>query len=141
MPAKEIKIEKYFEGIGRRKSAVARVRFYPGARPTKHVVLINDREPKEYFPLKRLLDDLMRPLKIVRTVPEKFSITVKVSGGGVSAQAEAVRLGLSRALVEFAPEFRKELKDLGFLTRDARVVERKKYGLRKARRASQWKKR
>ena len=83
----------------------------------------------------------MGPIKAVKTIPEKFAISALVTGGGVTAQEEAVRLGLSRALIKFDPEARKELKGLGFLSRDARVVERKKYGLRKARRATQWKKR
>ncbi len=136
------KPEKYFEAVGRRKSAVARVRFYPEVfKSGKHPITVNGREANSYFPLKRLQEDLFSPIKVVKTVPQKFSISALVSGGGVMAQEEAVRLGIARALVKFGPEFRKELKDLRLLTRDARVVERKKYGLRKARRASQWKKR
>lgn len=136
------KAEKYFEGVGRRKSAIARVRFYPATSKTaKHALTVNGRESGSYFPLKRLQNDLIAPLKIVRTVPKEFSVSARVTGGGVTAQEEAIRLGLARALVKFSPEFRKELKDLGLLTRDARVVERKKYGRRKARRAPQWKKR
>ncbi len=143
MPVKkEAKTEKYFEGVGRRKSAIARVRFYPAAaKATKHPIAVNGREVNSYFPLKRLQKDLLVPLKIVKTVPEKFGVSAKVAGGGMTAQEEAIRLGLARALSAFSPEFRKELKDLGLLTRDARVVERKKYGRRKARRAPQWKKR
>jgi len=151
MPAKKtkktkqpivLKPEKYFEGIGRRKSAVARVRFYPSiSKAVKHAIMVNGSEPNSYFPVKRLQNDLIKPLKVVKTIPEKFSISASVAGGGLTAQEEAIRLGLARALTKFAPESRKELKDLGLLTRDARVVERKKYGLRKARRAPQWKKR
>jgi small subunit ribosomal protein S9 len=141
---RNVKPERYFEGVGRRKSAVARVRFYPGASAAKAgspAIVVNEREFKSYFPLRRLHDDLLSPLKIVKTVPDKFSVSARVKGGGTTAQEEAVRLGLARALAKFSPESRKELKDLRLLTRDARVVERKKYGLRKARRASQWRKR
>lgn len=133
----------YFEGIGRRKEAIARVRFYPETKAVaKHdAIQINKRDYKTYFPLLRLQLDLVAPMKILKTIPEKFTISAMVNGGGVTAQEEAVRLGLSRALIKFNPELRKELKVAGFLSRDARVVERKKYGLRKARRATQWKKR
>jgi small subunit ribosomal protein S9 len=132
----------YFEGVGRRKEAIARVRFYPETKTAaKHAIQINKRDYKAYFPLLRLQLDLVAPMKVVKTIPEKFSISAMVVGGGVTAQEEAVRLGLSRALIKFGPELRKELKVAGFLSRDARVVERKKYGLRKARRATQWKKR
>lgn len=132
----------YFEGIGRRKEAIARVRFYPESKVVaKHAVQINKRDYKSYFPLLRLQLDLLAPMKAIKIAPEKFAISGLVSGGGVAAQEEAVRLGLSRALIKFNPEARKELKEMGFLSRDARVVERKKYGLRKARRATQWKKR
>jgi small subunit ribosomal protein S9 len=136
------KADLYFEGVGRRKEATARVRFYPEPKAVvKHVIQVNKRDYKSYFPLLRLQLDLMGPIKAVRTIPEKFTVSAVVAGGGVTAQEEAVRLGLSRALIKFSPETRKELKELGFLSRDARVVERKKYGLRKARRATQWKKR
>ena len=136
------KTELYFEAVGRRKEAIARVRFYPESKSAaKHAVQINKRDYKSYFPLLRLQLDLMSPIKILKTIPEKFAISAMVNGGGVTAQEEAVRLGLSRALIKFNPEARKELKVSGFLSRDARVVERKKYGLRKARRATQWKKR
>ncbi len=137
------KIGPYFEGVGRRKEAVARVRFYPesSGASAKQAVSVNRRDYKSYFPLLRLQIDLMAPIKAVKPTPDKFAISAMVNGGGVNAQEEAVRLGLSRALIKFNPEARKELKALGFLSRDARVVERKKYGLRKARRATQWKKR
>ena len=137
-----MKNEKYFEAVGRRKCAIARVRFYPNVlKAGKHSITVNGRDTDSYFPIKRLQNDLIAPLKIVKTVPEKFMVTAKVLGGGIMAQEEAIRLGLTRALMKFSPEFRKELKDLGLVKRDPRVVERKKYGLRKARRASQWKKR
>ncbi|MCL4404988.1 MAG: 30S ribosomal protein S9 [Patescibacteria group bacterium] len=134
------KAEPYFEGIGRRKEAIARVRFYP-AKAQKSSILVNERDYKSYFPILRLQIDLANPLKAVRAVPEKFGVSALVSGGGLTAQEEAIRLGLARALIKFSPEARKDLKVLGLLSRDARVVERKKYGLRKARRATQWKKR
>jgi small subunit ribosomal protein S9 len=137
-----IKYERYFEGVGRRKSAVARVRFYPATlKAGKSAIIVNSRDLESYFPLKRIQDDLVMPLRVAKTIPKRFSVSAKVTGGGITAQEEAIRLGLARALVKFSPELRKELRDLGLLTRDARVVERKKYGLHKARRATQWKKR
>lgn len=131
----------YFEGVGRRKEAIARVRFYPESGSAKNPVQVNERDYKSYFPILRLQIDLLKPIKAVRTVSDKYGISAMVNGGGQTAQEEAIRLGLSRALIKFSPEARKELKAMGFLSRDARVVERKKYGLRKARRATQWKKR
>lgn len=130
--------ERYFEGLGRRKTARARVRFYPeGSR--KAGLVVNEKPLDQYFPLKRLERAAVAPLKLISE--EKPVITVRVSGGGPTAQAEAVTLGLARALVKFRPELKKELRAFGYLTRDPRMVERKKYGLKKARRAPQWKKR
>ncbi|MBI3627936.1 MAG: 30S ribosomal protein S9 [Candidatus Sungbacteria bacterium] len=131
------KTDRYFEAVGRRKTAVARVRLY-----TKGdlVTVVNQRPYKEYFPtmeLQRLVDD---PMKKMRS-EGRFRVSAKVNGGGIHSQAEAIRLGISRALTVFNPEFRKRLKRAGFLTRDAREVERKKFGLKKARRAPQWQKR
>lgn len=127
--------QKYFEGVGRRKTAVARVRFYPdyGGDFT-----VNGIDYKEYFPVLRFQKKAIAPLTSVST---KGGVQVKVNGGGVMAQSEAVTMGLARALVKFNADFRKEFKTFGYLTRDSRMVERKKYGLKKARRAPQWRKR
>lgn len=131
------KTDRYFEAVGRRKTAVARVRLYTkGDMET----IVNERAYIEYFPtmeLQKIVDD---PMKKMRS-EGRFRISAKVSGGGIHSQAEAIRLGISRALIVFNPEFRKRLKKAGFLTRDAREVERKKFGLKKARRAPQWQKR
>ncbi|HEY4498148.1 MAG TPA: 30S ribosomal protein S9 [Candidatus Paceibacterota bacterium] len=134
--------EKYFEGLGRRKTARARVRFYPKGPQrggSKVELVVNEKPLHQYFPLKRLERSAVAPLKLISE--EKPAITAKVSGGGLTAQAEAITLGLARALVKFRPELKKELRAFGYLTRDPRMVERKKYGLKKARRAPQWRKR
>ena len=133
--AKE-KSDKYYQGLGRRKTAIARVRLYT----KKKEILVNDKDYKIYFPLLRWQKMLEAPFEKMKC-PGKFGASIKVSGGGPNAQAEAVRLGISRALVEFNPDFKKRLRRAGFLTRDSRMVERKKYGLKKARRAPQWSKR
>ncbi len=131
-----VKPEHYFEAVGRRKSAVARVRLY-----TKKLgVTVNDRTLENYFPTIYLRGKAESPLQAMK-ISDKLGATIKVKGGGFTGQADAIRLGIARALTEFNPEFRKRLKRLGFLTRDARAVERKKYGLKKARRAPQWRKR
>ena len=131
-----IKRERYFEAVGRRKASVARVRLY-----TKRLgITVNDRTLENYFPmtvLRRKAEAAFSKMKI----GDKLGATVKVFGGGLTGQAEAIRLGIARALTKFNPEFRKRLRRFGFLTRDARVVERKKYGFKKARRAPQWRKR
>ncbi len=131
------KTDRYFEAVGRRKTAVARVRLYTKG---DMAVVVNDRPYEAYFPtmeLQRIVDD---PLKKMKS-EGRFRISIKAKGGGVHAQAEACRLGISRALTVFNPEFRKRLKRAGFLRRDPRAVERKKFGLKKARRAPQWQKR
>ena len=130
------KAERYFEGIGRRKTAVARVRIAPG----KGEILINSKEAKDYFCMESLRQTISSPLENLK-MADKFSVSANVSGGGINAQAEAFRLGLSRALVLLSPDLKKPLRGFGFLTRDSRMVERKKYGLKKARRAPQWQKR
>jgi small subunit ribosomal protein S9 len=130
------KPEKYFEGIGRRKTAVARVRIFNGDGK----FIVNGKKIMDYFKLERLLKIAQSPLNNLN-IKNKLDISVKIKGSGISAQAEAIRHGLSRALVKFDSKLKKELKRAGFLTRDSRMVERKKYGLKKARRAPQWSKR
>lgn len=128
--------ERYFEAVGRRKTSVARVRLFT----QKKEILVNEKPLEKYFPTMRLQTTAKSPLEKMKIL-DKLGATIKVSGGGLSGQAEAVRLGIARALLEFNPDFRKRLKRLGYLTRDSRMVERKKYGLKKARRAPQWQKR
>ncbi len=131
-----VKSARYHEAVGRRKTAVARVRIFGNSGE----ILINGREYKKYFTVARHQNCVIAPLKEAG-IEEKIGIEAKVSGGGIGAQAEAARHGISRALLKVNPEFRKPLKRAGFLTRDPRMVERKKYGLKKARRAPQWAKR
>ena len=126
----------YIETTGRRKTSVARVRISKVAKG----VVINDRPLETYLPTADLARIVMSPFK-ENEVYAELGATVVVKGGGVVAQAEAIRHGITRALVDFLPEHRKHFKDLGFLTRDSRKKERKKFGLRKARRAPQWSKR
>lgn len=130
------KIERYVEGIGRRKTSVARVRVYGGHGQFS----VNGKDFKNYFHLPRLISAVAAPLEKLK-IADKFEISAKVLGGGIKAQAEAVRLGLARALAIKNPDLQKRLHKLGYLTRDPRMVERKKYGLKKARRAPQWAKR
>ena len=126
----------YFYGTGRRKNSVARVRVYSGTGK----IIINDRDIDDYFGLETLKLIVRQPL-VVAGVEGKFDIVVRVSGGGVSGQAGAIRHGLSRALLVYDENLRPELKKAGFLTRDPRIKERKKYGLKAARRAPQFSKR
>jgi len=128
---------QYFEGVGRRKTAIARVRIYPTG---ENVFLINEKSYQEYFKDPFYHEIIFAPLKKLNQL-SKFKVTVKVKGGGTTAQAEAIRHGLARALVKFNPNFKKPLKKAGFLTRDSRERERKKPGLKRARRAPQWSKR
>lgn len=125
-----------YYGTGRRKTATARVYVRPGTGK----IVINKRDIEDYFPNRTLRMLIKQPLLATETA-EKFDVLVNVAGGGISGQAGAIRHGLSRALVEYNPELRPKLKAAGFLTRDAREVERKKYGLRKARRRFQFSKR
>ena len=125
-----------YYGTGRRKTAVARVYLRPGAG----AITVNHRTFDEYFPNRVLKMVIRQPLLITETA-EKFDILINVDGGGMAGQAGAIRHGIARALVEYNPELRPRLKGVGFLTRDAREVERKKYGQRKARARFQFSKR
>ena len=126
----------YFYGTGRRKNSVARVRVYNGTGK----ITINDRDIDDYFGLETLKLIVRQPLAVAG-VEGKFDIVVRVAGGGVSGQAGAIRHGLSRALLVYDENLRGELKKAGFLTRDPRMKERKKNGLKAARRAPQFSKR
>jgi small subunit ribosomal protein S9 len=123
-------------GTGRRKQSVARVRLVPG----NGNVTVNDRELNEYFNYETLTNDLLRPLKLTDTL-DKFDVLVNVKGGGFRGQAGAIRHGISRALLEYDDSLRPALKEKGFLTRDPRMKERKKYGFKKARKSPQFSKR
>ena len=126
----------YFYGTGRRKNSVARVRVYTGTGK----ITINDRDIDDYFGLETLKLIVRQPLAVAE-VEGKFDIVVRVNGGGVAGQAGAIRHGLSRALLQYDENLRPVLKKAGFLTRDPRMKERKKYGLKAARRAPQFSKR
>ena len=126
----------YFYGTGRRKKSVAIVRLYPGTGS----ITINDRTIDDYFGLETLKLIVRQPLALTGT-SEKFDIVCRVAGGGVTGQAGAIRHGISRALLLADENYRPELKKAGFLTRDPRMKERKKYGLKGARRAPQFSKR
>ncbi len=128
--------ERYFEAVGRRKQSIARVRLFT----KKAGIEVNDKSLEDYFPIPRLQKVAQSPIEKMK-IADKLGAVIKVMGGGIAGQADAIKLGVARALVKFNPEFRKRLRRLGFLTRDARAVERKKYGLKKARRAPQWQKR
>ncbi len=125
-----------YYGTGRRKSSVARVRLVPG----EGNILINNRKMEDYFGLKTLELIIKQPLNLTDTIG-KYDVIAKVAGGGQSGQAGAVRHGISRALLKVDEELRPALKKAGFLTRDSREKERRKYGLKKARKASQYSKR
>ena len=125
-----------FQGTGRRKCSVARVRIAVGTGK----ITINDKDINEYFELETLKTIVKQPLVLTETT-ESVDVVVNIYGGGKTGQAGAIRHGITRALMEFRPELRAELKKAGFVTRDARKKERKKYGLKKARRAPQFSKR
>lgn len=135
-PAKKV-AARYIEAVGRRKTSTARVRI---TESTKDGVTVNDKTVAEYFPTAELQAIVIEAIEKSKVVG-KFSVTVKVVGGGIHSQAEALRHGLSRAIVKFDEETRKRLKKLGFLKRDPRMKERRKFGLKKARKAPQWSKR
>lgn len=137
------KANKYYEAVGRRKTAVARVRLFtssPLQSATEGNLTINEKSYKDFFPTLELQQAVEAPLERLKSL-NRFKVTVKVKGGGLRGQAEAIRHGLARALVLFDSNFRKKLKKAGYLTRDPRKKERKKYGLKGARRAPQWQKR
>ena len=127
--------EAVYYGTGRRKNAVARVRIVPGTGK----VTVNGRDAADYFGRQQLVDNALAPFRVTDTV-DHFDVRANCQGGGITGQAGALRLGIARALLE-AGEYRADLKKAGFLTRDARAVERKKYGLKKARKRPQFSKR
>ena len=131
------KSDRYIEVIGRRKTAVARVRLF--TKGDKEF-LVNEKPYSKYFQSVQDQETAVSSMKRMKCL-DKFRVTVKVKGGGHSSQAEAVRHGTARALVEFNNDFKKHLRKAGFLTRDPRMRERKKFGLKRARRAPQWSKR
>lgn len=128
------KVQYY--GTGRRKSSVARVRLVPGSGK----ITINERDFVDYIPSAAIRLDVLQPLNLTNTL-SSYDVIVNVSGGGISGQSGAIRHGISRALLEVNPDFRAVLKKAGMLTRDPRAKERKKYGLKKARKAPQFSKR
>ena len=139
---KEKSKEEYIEAIGRRKTSTARVRIWQAAKTS---FVVNGKEAKDYFQTeeeRRLVSDpIIKGLGSGEKTDYKWKIEAKVSGGGVHSQAEAVRHGLARALVSFDLELRHKMKTLGYLKRDPRAKERRKFGLKKARKAPQWSKR
>ncbi len=127
--------EAVYLGTGRRKNAIARVRLVPGTGK----VTVNKRDAKDYFGRQALVDFALSPFKVTDTV-DHFDVIATLNGGGISGQAGALRHGIARALLN-AGDYRADLKKAGYLTRDARMVERKKYGLKKARKRPQFSKR
>lgn len=125
----------YTEAVGRRKTASARIRITPSKSAS---MIVNGKDAKEYFPLESMVKTAYAPMQ---TLGVAYAVTVKVAGGGHKAQADAIRHGISRAITELVPEQRKDLKVRGFLKRDPRAKERKKFGLKGARRSPQWSKR
>jgi len=125
-----------YYGTGRRKNSVARVRLVPG----NGAITINGRSAEQYIPFANLREVMVQPFNVTETLGN-YDVLVNVNGGGFSGQSGAIRHGISRALLQADPEFRGALKAKGFLTRDARMKERKKYGLKAARRAPQFSKR
>lgn len=127
---------EYIYAVGRRKEASAQVRLYSG----KGKIIVNEKEYSEYFPTFYLQRIVLQPLKLTK-LQNKFDVITKVKGGGIRGQAEAIRLGIARCLVKYDLKLKPSLKGAGLLRRDARVKERKKPGLKRARRAPQWQKR
>jgi len=129
--------DQYYEGVGRRKESSARVRLHPGGTGS---VLINDKDGPEYLNRAGDIEAALAPLHLVG-VENAYNVTVHVAGGGVTGQTSAIQLGVARALLKVDPELRSQLRHAGFLTRDARVKERKKPGLKRARKAPTYTKR
>ena len=128
----------YYEAVGRRKTSIARVRLLPSAQGS--VFVINEKSMEHYFPTQEL-QKIAHDAFVGTRSGGSFSVSVRIQGGGIHSQAEALRHGIARALVKADPEHRKTLKRLGYLTRDSRAKERRKFGLKKARKAPQWAKR
>lgn len=140
---KDTTTEKYIEAVGRRKTSTARVRIWEAGKTS---FVVNEKDAKEYFKTEEerrlILDPIIKGIIVDQNKPTlKWAVEARVSGGGTHSQAGAVRHGLARALVLFDQSFRTNLKTLGYLTRDARAKERRKFGLKKARKAPQWSKR
>jgi small subunit ribosomal protein S9 len=134
---KKEEILVYYEAVGRRKTSVARVRLFSNGKAD---IIVNKKKAGDYFQTKEqqyIIEDPLKKMKLA----EKFRILAKVNGGGISSQAGALRHAISRALVKFNLDFKKRLKKAGFLKRDPRMKERRKFGLKKARKAPQWSKR
>jgi small subunit ribosomal protein S9 len=129
--------DRYYEGVGRRKQASARVRLHPGGNGS---VLINDKNGADFLPRAGDLDAALAPLRMA-AMDGTYNVTVHVAGGGITGQTSAIQLGVARAILEVDPELRSQLRHGGFLTRDARVKERKKPGLKRARKAPTYTKR
>ncbi len=137
--------EKYFPSVGRRKEAIARVRLFTKkstdtAGEDKAILMVNGKDYTEYFSDVNLQHIVESPLRKLKSL-NRFKATVLVNGGGIAGQANAIKHGLARALILFDVNFRRKLKKSGLLTRDSRAKERRKYGLKKARKAPQWSKR
>lgn len=128
---------RYFEAVGRRKTSIARVRLFES---DKKEIIVNGRDYFSYFPTIGFKKTIEEPLKETG-LSQKIRIEAKITGGGISSQAGALRHAISRALDKFQPAYHKALKQRGFLTRDSRMKERRKFGLKKARKAPQWSKR
>lgn len=131
------KLEKYFQAVGKRKTAIAEVKIWTKGEKT---IFINKKPLEKYFPQSDLQKIVVSPLEIMKCLG-KFRILAHVKGGGLNSQAEALRHAIAKALVLFNPNFKKRLRKAGYLTRDSRIKERKKFGLKRARRAPQWQKR
>ena len=127
--------DRYIEAVGRRKTSVARVRITPSS---KNTFVINDKELEVYFPIREMQFIVSQPFEMT---PDKFKVSAHISGGGIHSQSEALRHGIARALIIHSAELRKSLKKAGHLKRDPRSKERRKFGLKKARKAPQWSKR
>ena len=130
--------QQYYYGTGKRKTAIARVRLYPGGSGT---VLVNGKPLEEALPWLDWQVRVMQPFKVAPNTSDRFNVVALVQGGGISAWADAIRHGISKALVVADPDLKPVLRKHGLITRDARIKERKKYGLKRARRAPQYTKR